>query len=322
MHRNHISVLKDYNGNWVSEHNRLGDILLHYFQDLFHSEGANTHHLNQLPIHQISASDYNILNSPFSRKEVKQAVWNLGAWKAPGPDGLPIGFYKENWSLVGNHIMDIVMKCWEGKSSLDHLNDTDLVLIPKSKNLQSPGDFRPIGLCNAIYKIVSKTIANRLALVLPNIIDPCQGAFLKNRGVAPTALTGLELIHHIVYSPLSKDHQLNLAIKLDLSKAFDGVEWSFLLTLMDSLGFPHHLKSFIYHCIRSTRICVKYNQTKISYFHPSRGLRQGDPLSPLLFLLCIQGLFFFINDSFSRNNWQPLKFKKKTCNYHTSCFRG
>lgn len=137
-----------------------------------------------------------------------------------------------------------------------------------------------------------------------------QGVFLKNRGVAPTALAGLALIHHVVHSFNSSWHRANIAIKLDLSKAFDRVEWNFLITIMQKLKFPNHLISLIHHCLISTQIAVRFNQQKTSYFSPPCGLRQGDPLSPLLFILCIQGLSMLLNESLFSERWQPIFIKK------------
>lgn len=101
-HRNYISTLQDRWGNGTTNHNKLADLLYGYFMHLFSSEGSNSQHLNCLPIHPISSSDQIFLNQPFSNEEIKDAVWKLGAWKAPRPDGLSIGFYKESWPLVGH----------------------------------------------------------------------------------------------------------------------------------------------------------------------------------------------------------------------------
>lgn len=117
-----------------------------------------------------------------------------------------------------------------------------MVLIPKTKNTQTSNYFRLIGLCNAFFnKIISKVISERLTKVLPNIIHEFQGAFLKFRGAALTDLVGPKLIHQIVHVTKSKEHIQNIAIKLDLSKAFDQDEWSYLIYWMQQYDFPSHL---------------------------------------------------------------------------------
>lgn len=96
-----------------------------------------------------------------------------------------------------------------------------------------------------------------------------QGALMKSRGVAPIVLAGLELIHQIIHAPKSNKHMINIAIKLDLSKAFDRIKWSFVLQIIDKLAFPHHFIKLIEFCLNSTSIFIRYNQTKTSYFDPS-----------------------------------------------------
>lgn len=113
-----------------------------------------------------------------------------------------------------------------------------MVLIPKLKALYSPTDFRLICLCNPIHKIISKIISNRLTTILPNIIVENQGAFLKKRRVGPMAHVELKLIHNVVNATKSTNHMINIVVKLDLSKVFDKVEWSYLITILQKYCFP------------------------------------------------------------------------------------
>lgn len=193
--------------------------------------------------------------------------------ESSSPGGFPIGFFKENWDLLGEYITHTVLNILFSQVPLSDLNLTDLVLILKVKNPLTPADFKPIGLCNSIYKIVSKTISDRLSKILPTIIDENQGVFFKNKGVGSTALAGLELIHQVVYASNSRNHRANIAIKLDLSKAFDHVEWDFLINIMQKLEFPAHFIHLIHHCLCSTQISIRFNSQKTSYFKPTQGLR-------------------------------------------------
>lgn len=113
------------------------------------------------------------------------------------------------------------------------------------------------------------------------------GAFIKQRGAAPTALVGLEILHQLVNASPTKDHLSNIAIKLKLSKAFNRVEWQFILAMLKKLEFPSSFIHLIHQCLHTTKIGVHFNQSTTSCFHPTRGLRQGELLSPLLFLICI-----------------------------------
>lgn len=124
-----------------------------------------------------------------------------------------------------------------------------------------------------ILQNISKVISERLNKVLSDLIHESQGAFLKHRGACQIVLAGLELIHQIVNSTKSKSHMENIAIKLDLSEAFDRVEWSYLLYLMQRHNFPSHFIHFISQCLTNTKIAIHYNKTRTLYFAPTKDLR-------------------------------------------------
>lgn len=171
------------NGTWSKNFQQLNNIPLSYFQILFASKGALLHVLNNIQISSISHNDFLSLSKPFTAEGIKKTVCSLGAWNAPGPDGILMGFYKEHWTLIGDNITTLALNFLEGKNNLHQLNHTDFVLIPKTKNPQKPEDFRPIGLCNTVYKIISKTLINRLSQNLSKVIDKNHGTFLTNRGL-------------------------------------------------------------------------------------------------------------------------------------------
>lgn len=147
--------------------------------------------------------------------------------------------------------------------------------------LQTPVDFRPIGLCNNLYKIISKCLAVRLSHVLPNIVVENQSAFTKHTRVPVTALTGLEIIHQIFQASKSINHMTNVAIKLDLSKTFDRIEWSFVYRILENLAFPHHFKNLIKCWLNSTYISIQYKQTKTFYYLAEGFIKET--LYPLFF---------------------------------------
>src|ERR1041385_6835310 len=101
--------------------------------------------------------------------------------KSPGPDGFPAHFFQRHWGICGEELTKVVLSVVEGRESARSINDTLLVLIPKVKDPTMLTQFRPISLCNVIYKIASKVIANRLKVVLPEIIYEEQSAFVPSR---------------------------------------------------------------------------------------------------------------------------------------------
>ena len=167
-------------------------------------------------------------------------------------------------------------------------NDTMIVMIPKVQTPEKVSQFRPISLCNVVYKVISKMIATRLTLFLSDIISPTQSAFVPGRLITDNVLIAYESLHTIKQKKTGKEGWC--AVKLDMHKAYDRVEWVFLEAILLKLGFHANWVNMVMLCVSSVEYRVRYTSTETEAFKPSRGLRQGDPLSPYLFLLCMEGL--------------------------------
>ncbi|XP_073358238.1 uncharacterized protein [Aegilops tauschii subsp. strangulata] len=163
-----------------------------------------------------------VLEAEATREEVKAALDHIGDLKAPGPDGMPSIVYKQHWHFMGDKVVDEVLSVLNGGSIPEGWNDTMVVLIPKVKNPSRIKDLRPISLCSVIYKLVSKVIANRLKLVLPDIISDNQSAFVPGRMITDNVLIAYELSHYLLNK--KKGQEGVAAVKADMSKAHDRVE--------------------------------------------------------------------------------------------------
>lgn len=132
---------------------------------------------------------------------------SIGNMKAPGLDGNPALFYiyKEFWDIIGDDVVSAVINVLDGGEMPSRWNDTTLVLIPKARRPELIKDLRPISLCNVIYKLVSKVIANRLKMVLPDIISPSQSAFVPGRLITDNILMAYEMTHFLKQRRKGKD---------------------------------------------------------------------------------------------------------------------
>ena len=155
--------------------------------------------------------------------------------KAPGPNGMPLIFFQKFWNTVGDDVVEAVLLCLNFGTILPSLNHTFISLIPKVKSPEYVIEFRPIALCNIVYKLVSKVLANRLRNVLPHIISDFQSAFQSDKALSDNILVAFELLHQMKRRKSRKTW--HMALKLDMSKAYDRLEWIFLQWIMEKMGF-------------------------------------------------------------------------------------
>ncbi|XP_023633512.1 uncharacterized protein LOC111829070 [Capsella rubella] len=238
------------------------------------------------------------LTRDFSRDEVKRALFSLNPEKTPGPDGLTALFYQRFWDIVGDDLVKLAQDFHSTGSFDESLNATNICLIPKTDRPRSMKEFRPISLCNVCYKVLSKILSLRLKKFLPDLISETQSAFVSGRLITDNILIAQENFHALRTN--SNCRKNFMAIKTYMSKAFDRVEWPFLNALMLKMGFAQKWVDMIMFCISSVSYQVIINGTPKGHIKPSRGIRQGDPISPFIFILCTEALVAQLNEA----EWQ------------------
>jgi len=167
-------------------------------------------------------------------------------------------------------------------------NETHIRLIPKGSGPRWVADYRPIALCNTHYKIIAKILSHRLKPLLPDLISVSQSAFVAGRAIGDNVLITHETLHYLRTSEAKK--YCSMAVKTDMSKAYDRMEWGFVRAVLLQLGFDQQWVSWVMSCIESVSYTFLVNGSPQGAVKPSRGIRQGDPLSSYIFILCTEVL--------------------------------
>ena len=266
------------------------------FQNLFSDSGGWSPSLPDLEINEISSEDSARLEENFSEEEIWNAISGLNSDKAPGPDGFPIAFWIFSWEFVKEEVLGFFREFHDQCRFVKNLNATFLVLIPKKQTVEDFKDLRPISLVGGLYKILTKVLANRIKRVLDKVISKSQNAFVKGRQILDAVLIANELVD----STMRRKEQ-GLVCKLDIEKAYDSISWEFLYRVMNRMGFGTRWLSWIKWCISTASFSVLFNGSPTGFFPSSKGLRQGDPLSPYLFVIGMEALSCLINRAVEGN---------------------
>ncbi|KAK9984458.1 hypothetical protein SO802_033983 [Lithocarpus litseifolius] len=293
LRKNNISGIFDGGGVWHESEEGIARAAESYFHELFTS--ANPSDMNNVlnSVDRVVTPETNqsVLQN-YTVEEVHRALFQMHPSKSPGSNGMSPFFFQKFWHIVGVDVTNAVLSVLQSGRMLQKMNFTHIVLVPKKNEPMYMSDFRPSSLENVVARIISKVITNRLKMILPNIISDAQSAFISARLITDNTIVAFEVLHRMRNKRSGKKGQM--AVKLDISKAYDRMEWSFLRQMMLKLGFDGRWVNFAMETVCTASYSILINGEPRGFVQPSQGIKQGDPLSPYLFLLCAEGLFGMI----------------------------
>ena len=298
--KNFIAKLKD-GDNILTNHEEKAAAIFDFYSNLIGEDSDRSRTIN-LDSLDIPRYDLEALDTPFSEEEVWNTIKSMPSDKAPGPDGFTGKFYKTCWVVIKGDLMAALQAVW-GKNfrNLWMLNSAYITLIPKKTEVDQVKDFRPISLVHRFAKLVTKMLANRLASHLDQMVSPNQSAFIKKRFIQDNFMLVQQTARF-----LHSQKQPRILLKLDITKAFDSVSWSFLLEVLDKMGFGSRWRDILCGLLVSSSTRVLLNGIPGDFIQHRRGLRQGDPLSPMLFILVMDVLNWMVTRASEAGLLQPL----------------
>jgi len=278
---------------------------MEYFQRQVTDERRVRPSLDGVPFSVLSEEENGVLIAPFSLMEIEAVVKASDGNKSSGLDGFNFAFFKEFWYLLKHEIRIMFDQFYANEKIPKSFLSYFVTLIPKVKAPTSLKEFRPISLLGGLYKILSKVLATRLAKVMNSIISGSQSAFLKGRNL----VDGVLVVNEVVDLG-KKSRRECLILKVDFEKAYDSIDWGFLEYMMRRAGMCDKWVSWMKACVFGGSMSILVNGSPTEEINVQRGLKQGDPLAPFLFLLVAEGFSGLMTNAVNQNLFKGFEIKQ------------
>ena len=284
-----IDSVYDASGAEVFNQKEIAKAHVDFYSDLFSDEPIDLDKQKELfsaiPL-KLSEEESSSCEGDLSLDDISHAVRNLNTGKAPGPDGLSVEFFVKFWDLLGPELVKIFNFCYECGELCDSMKTSNTrVIFKKRGDRKALKNWRPISLLNVDYKICSKALSVRLSKVLHAIIDPDQTCSVPGRRIS----SNLHLLRDIL-DYIDRTGETGILLSLDQEKAFDRVNRSFLENLLLCFGFGPSFRKWISTLYNGANMRIIVNGWLTDAVPLARGVRQGDSLSPMLYILCVETL--------------------------------
>ncbi|XP_028554221.1 uncharacterized protein LOC114580528 [Dendrobium catenatum] len=281
---NRVNCILTNEGQRVTDAGAIRTVFTEFFREKWRERDASLldwpdfHEQDKVPEHFLAS-----LTAVVTDREVWEAVHAMGNNRAPGRDGITTSFLKFFWDIIKADMLRAVQDFFISNTMHEEWKETLIILIPKVANADGPTKFRPISLCQSLYKVVAKIIVNRMKPVLSFVVGEEQGAFVPGRSISNHGLLAQEIIGNFQHSTKLSGM---MALKVDMEQAYDCMDWATLEHVMRLMEFPEQFINWVMCCISFPKFQLIINGCRSDWIYGRSGFRQGCPLSPYLFILC------------------------------------